>query len=129
MNNYWVVKTELQRDALVAFFKKVEIPICGFVVEWANADAKRTSEQNALLWAHAYPPIAQKLSEVNNQIITKEMAHYVCKDKFLPPVMVPRKDGTFKRYVGSTARLGKKAFGDYLEQVYAFGVELGVYYD
>ena len=129
MINKHLVKTEFHRTNLIKTFENIEIPDCGLMVEWCNADSKRTIDQNNLMWVHAYPPIAVKLSEFNNQIITKEMVHEVCKDKFLPPILVPRKDGTVKRYPGSTTRLGKKAFGDYLEQVYAWGAELGAWFE
>ena len=51
--NRWIVKTDQQRINLISFFRDVELPDCGIIVEWANADSKRTSEQNALLWVSA----------------------------------------------------------------------------
>ena len=128
MGNQWLVKTEKQREHLLKFFTSVEIPDCGFVVEWSQADAKRTTEQNALLWVSAYRPIAQFLSEQSNKVITSEMVHAVAKDRFLDPVVVEM-NGKRKSYPGSTTKLGKKAFSDYLEQVYSWGAGMGVYFD
>ena len=56
------------------------------------------------------------------------MVHAVAKDRFLDPVVVEM-NGKSKSYPGSTTKLGKKAFSDYLEQVYAWGASLGVYFD
>ena len=128
MGNQWLVKNEKQREHLLKFFASAEIPDCGWIVEWANADAKRTSEQNALLWAHAYRPIAMHLSEQSGKVITTEHVHAVAKDRFLEHIVVEL-NGKKKVYPGSTTKLGKKAFSDYLEQVYAWGAEMGVWFD
>ena len=126
--NRWIVKTDQQRINLIAFFRDVELPDCGIIVEWANADSKRTSEQNALLWVSAYRPIAQFMTEQSGKIITSEMVHAVAKDRFLDPVVVEYK-GKSKSYPGSTTKLGKQAFSDYIEQVYAWGATMGCYFE
>lgn len=129
MGNQHLVKTEHHRKNLIRVIEGMELPECGVIFEWGNADSKRNAEQNSLMWVSAYRPIAQYMSEASGKVITSEMIHEVCKDKFLPPIMVPRKDGTTKRYNGSTTRLGKKAFSDYLEQVYAWGASMGVWFE
>ena len=128
MPNQWIIKNDQQRARLITFIEGVELPACGLIVEWANADAKRTSEQNALLWVSAYRPIAAFLSDQSGKLITSEHVHAVCKDRFLDPVVVEF-NGKSKSYPGSTTKLGKKAFGDYLEQVYSFGAGMGVYFE
>ena len=126
--NQWRVTTEDHRKRLLAFFEKVELPKCGLLVEWCDFDAKRTADQNSLLWVSAYRPIASFLSEKSGKVITSEMVHCVCKDRFLPPTLVEF-NGKSKSYPGSTTKLGKKAFSDYLEQVYSWGAEMGVYFE
>ena len=127
--NQHIVKTEFQRKSLLATVEKMELPECGVMFEWFNADDKRTAQQNKLLWCSAYRPIAEYLSNESGKIITTDMVHCVCKDKFLDKILVPRKDGTHKSYSSSTTKLGKKAFSDYLEQVYAWGAEMGVWFE
>jgi len=130
MGNQWILRTEQHRDNLLKFFAKIALPKSGLCVEWYDADTKRTLEQNKLMWVSAYQPIANHLSEQTGKHITTDMVHEICKDKFLPPLLVPRKDGTFKKYSGSTRKLGKQAFSEYLEKVWSWGcTELGVQFD
>jgi len=128
MINGHLVKTEFHRTNLLKTFEKIELPECGLMVEWCNADSKRSIDQNSLLWVSAYRPIAIFLSEKSGKVITSEMVHCVCKDRFLDPVIVEY-DGKSKSYPGSTTKLGKKAFGDYLEQVYSWGAEMGCWFE
>ena len=128
--NQWQVKTEIHRENLIKFLSGVEIPPKGLIVEWYDADSKRTLEQNKLLWVAAYQPIANHLSDYTGQLINTDMVHEICKDKFLEPLLVPRKDGSHKKYSGSTRKLNKKDFGEYLEKVWSWGAtELGVQFD
>jgi len=130
MGNQWIVKTEAHRANLIKFFENVELPESGLCVEWFDADSKRTLEQNKLMWVGAYQPIANYLSEQTGKAITTDMVHELCKDKFLPPILVPRKDGTFKKYNGSTRKLSKAGFSEYIEKVWAWGsTELGVQFE
>lgn len=100
----------------------MKCPKCGYREE------TRTEQQNRLLWAGAYSPIAQHLSEQSGKVITRDHVHCVAKDRFMPRITVEF-EGKSKSYPQSTTRLGKKAFSDYLEQVYAWGAEMGVYFD
>ena len=130
MGNQWQVKTEIHRENLIKFLSGVEIPPKGLIVEWYDADSKRTLEQNKLLWVGAYQPIANYLSDYTGSLITTDMVHEICKDRFLPPLLVPRKDGTFKKYSGSTRKLNKQDFADYLEKIWSWGAsELGVQFE
>ena len=128
MINQWRVKTDKHRENLIRFISNVEIPDCGLLFEWCAFDEKRSAEQNALLWVSAYRPIAMFLSEQSGKVITSEMVHAVAKDRFLEPVVVALGEKS-KPYPGSTTKLGKKKFSDYLEQVYAWGAEMGVYFE
>jgi len=100
----------------------MKCPCCGFRSE------TRTGEQNRLLWAGAYSPIAQHLSEQSQKVITREMVHEVAKDRFMPRITVEW-GGKVKTYPKSTTRLTKAEFSDYLERVYQWGAEMGVYFD
>ena len=127
--NQWIVKTETHRANLLKFFEKVELPENGLCVEWYDADSKRTLEQNKLMWVAAYQPIANYLTEQTGKAITTDMVHEICKDKFLEPLLVPRKDGSFKKYSGSTRKLSKQEFSDYLEKIWSWGAEMRVYFE
>ena len=95
-------------------------PKCGFRGE------NRTEHQNRLLWAGAYSPIAQFLSEQNGLVITRDMVHDTCKSNF-----APRAENrlTGETYPKSTTRFSKKEFSDYLERVFAWGASMGVFFD
>ena len=98
-------------------------------VSWRSARPAATRWRHAHRLAAAYTPIAQYLSEQSGRVITREMVHAVAKDRFLEPLIVEF-DGKVKRYPGSTTRLGKKAFNEYIEKVFAWGAdELGVFFD
>ena len=100
----------------------MKCPKCGYRA------TTRTEEQNRLLWVSAYLPIAQFLTEQSGKVITKDMVHCVAKDRFSPRVIVEF-DGKSKSYPQSTTRFNKQEFSDYLEQVYAWGAELGVMFE
>jgi hypothetical protein len=100
----------------------VKCPKCGYHSQ------TRTEEQNNLLWRSAYTPIAQHLTEESGKIITKEMVHEVAKDRFAPRVVVEA-FGRSKSYPRSTTKFNKQEFSDYLEQVYAWGSEMGVLFE
>jgi len=128
MGNQWIVKTEAHRANLIKFFEKVELPESGLCVEWFDADSKRTLEMNKLMWVGAYQPIALFLSEKTGNHYTKDMIHAVCKERFLEPILVPTKEG-IKKYPGSTRGLSKQEFSDYLEKIWSWGAEMGVYFE
>ena len=126
--NQWLVKTDFHKQNLKRCIDGMTIPECGVYFEWYEADTKRSLQANKLLWVGAYQPIAVYLSDKTGNHYTKDMIHAVCKEKFLEPILVPAKDGV-KKYPGSTRKLGKKAFNDYLEQVWSWGAEMGVYFE
>jgi len=128
MKNQFLIKTEKQRENIVKIFENIKIPDCGVSVSWQDEDSKRTAQQNRLLWVGAYRPIADYMTRHSGNIITSEMVHLVAKDRFLDPVVVEYK-GKSKSYVGSTTQLGKKAWSDYIEQVWAWGADMGVYFE
>ena len=118
---------EDQLGRFLKYWEDVNLPEEGYYVEWEPKADRRTSDQNALLWVGAYRPIAEYLSEQSGKIITSEHVHAVAKDRFLDPVVVEL-NGKSKSYPGSTTKLKKAAFGDYLEQVWAWGSEMGVWF-
>ena len=95
-------------------------PKCGFHSE------SRTEQQNRLLWAGAYTPIAQFMSEQSGKVITRDMVHEVCKSNFSPRVE-NRING--ETYPKSTTRLSKREFSEYMDRVYQFGAEMGVWFN
>lgn len=81
--------------------------------------AKRSPEQNNLLWA-IYNEIAK---ETGND---PAMIHEAMKAKFLPPHMVPLGDSEVP-INGSSAKLDTKEFSEFVTAVQAFAAsELGI---
>lgn len=96
----------------------------------------RKLDQNALMWVGPLRDIAEQ-AYVNGRTYSAEVWHEAMKEQFLPEEPDPEltKDGYQKWdftpsgrriLVGSTTRLTVKGFAQYLEQVYAFGANLGV---
>jgi hypothetical protein len=128
MKSQFLIKTEKQRQNIIKVFEHIEIPECGISVSWQDEDSKRTAQQNRMLWISAYSPIAEWMTYQSGNIITREMVHCICKDRYLDPIVIKYK-GKEKSYVGSTTQLGKKAFGIYLEKVWEFGCAMGVTFE
>lgn len=101
----------------------------------------RKQSQNAMMWAGAISDIANQ-AWIQGRQYSAETLHEHFKREFLPEEDdpdLPRlvKDcfayqkwaylpGGDRVCVGSTTQLSVYGFGQYLEQVYAFGAELGV---
>jgi len=96
----------------------------------------RSLSANALMWAGPLNDIAQK-AWVHGRQYSALIWHEYFKEKFLPEFSDPKftKEG-YKKYeetpdgrrvlVGSTSKLTKLGFSNYMEQIYAYGAELGV---
>lgn len=123
-----ILKTEAAVVAFGNWLNNQPMPESGWYVEAIPAEQKRSADQNNLLWVSAYRPIAQFLSEQSGKVITAEMVHEVAKDRFSPRIVVELY-GKSKSYPKSTTRMGKAEFSDYLEQVYAWGAEMGVAFE
>lgn len=90
-------------------------------IEIAQHQARRSVQQNKLLWA-IYTEVASETGHTSEEI------HEYCKDKFLPKRIVSF-DGVDHEIVGSTALLDKPAFSEYVERVMAwaatdFGIQI-----
>lgn len=127
MKQHAVIINEDQLRQFLIYWKRVKLPDEGYYVEWEPKADRRSSDQNKLLWVGAYRPIAEHLSEQSGKIITSEHVHAVAKDRFLDPVVVEL-NGKSKSYPGSTTKLKKAEFGDYLEKVWSWGAEMGVWF-
>ena len=96
----------------------------------------RSLSANALMWAGPLNDIAQQ-AWVHGKQYSALIWHEYFKEKFLPEVgnIKDTKEG-YKKYeetpdgrrvlVGSTSKLTKAGFSNYMEQIYAYGGELGV---
>jgi len=96
----------------------------------------RSLSANALMWAGPLNDIAQQ-AWVHGRQYSALIWHEYFKEKFLPEIADPKftKEG-YKKYeetpdgrrvlVGSTSKLTKWGFSNYMEQIYAYGGELGV---
>lgn len=96
----------------------------------------RKPDQNALMWAGPLKDIAEQARIVGRRF-TAEVWHEYLKKEFLPEHFDPLlcKEGYVKYamapdeervLIGSTTQLTVKGFAQYMEQVYAFGGNLGV---
>lgn len=98
----------------------------------------RKPDQNALMWAGPLKDIAEQ-AVIDGRRFSATVWHEYLKEQFLPEEFDPLqcKDGYTKWdftpdekrvLVGSTKELTIKGFAFYLEQVLAFGANLGVMY-
>lgn len=101
----------------------------------------RGLSQNALMWASALKDIAQQ-AWFDGRQFSEKVLHEHMKREFLPEATDPELDRlvkdpeTWKKWeylpdgervlVGSTTKLTTYGFGQYMEQVFAFGASLGV---
>lgn len=96
----------------------------------------RSLNANALMWAGPLNDIAQQ-AWVHGRQYSALIWHEYFKEKFLPEFPDPKftKEG-YKKYeetpdgrrvlVGSTSKLTKFGFSNYMEYIYSYGAELGV---
>jgi len=96
----------------------------------------RSLSANALMWAGPLNDIAQQ-AWVHGRQYSALIWHEYFKEKFLPDFPDPKlvKEG-YRKYeetpdgrrvlVGSTSKLTKLGFSNYMEQIYAYGADLGV---
>ena len=116
------VKTETNTDHICEAVKAANV---GQVVE--IKDPTRNLDQNALLW-----PL---LEAVSKQVVWygKKLGPWEWKDIFSAAHkksnVVPGIDGGFVVCGQSTSKMTKKDFSDFIEIIYAFGVEHGVKFD
>lgn len=96
----------------------------------------RTMTQNDLMWVGPLADIAAQ-AYVGGRTYTAEIWHEFFKAEYLPETYDPEytKDGYIKWdytpsgervLIGSTTQLTKRGFAEYLEQVMAYGANLGV---
>ena len=96
----------------------------------------RNADQNALMWSGPLKDIADQ-AYINGRTFSAEVWHEHFKREFLPEEADP--EITKENYckcaytpaservlIGSTTQLTTKGFAQYLEQIYAYGGNLGV---
>jgi len=96
----------------------------------------RSLSANALMWAGPLNDIAQQ-AWVHGRQYSALIWHEYFKEKFLPDFSDPKlvKEG-YRKYeetpdgrrvlIGSTSKLTKHGFNLYIENIYAYGADLGV---
>ena len=125
------VETAMQviKNAPIDLLKPIEV----VVREQVKA---RKIDQNALMWAGALTDIANQ-AWVQNKKFSAEIWHEYFKREYLPEEYSEgiTKGGYIKWdytpdgervLIGSTTQLSTGGFSDYLDQVYAYGANLGV---
>jgi hypothetical protein len=128
---------KLQVDTAISAIQNAPIDI-----EWPleviirEEQKSRSLSANALMWAGPLNDIATQ-AWVNGKQYSALIWHEYFKEKFLPDFPDPKqvKEGYMKyeetpdgRQVltGSTNKLTKYGFSLYIEQIYAYGAELGI---
>jgi len=97
----------------------LSLPKGTYWIEIKKAKSERTLSQNNYLWAVVYPTVAESSGHTPAEI------HDVFKRMFLTPRFIKYKDKEIK-IPGSTARLTKVEFGEYIERVRAHVAEDGI---
>lgn len=128
---------ERQRDTLLALVQHLPIdPIRPLEIVVREEVKARKMDQNALMWVGPLADMAEQ-AWIENRKFSAEVWHEFLKKEFLPEEFDPElcKEGYAKWdfdpagdrvMVGSTTQLTIKGFSQYLEQVFAFGANLGV---
>lgn len=131
------LRAEQQRDTLLALVRNLPLdadkPLQVTIEEHRPA---RKLSQNALMWTGPLKDISGQ-AYVEGKRFTAEVWHELFKREFLPEVFDPElcRDG-YAKYaydpkgnqvlIGSTTQLTVRGFAQYLQQVEAFGANLGV---
>ncbi len=131
------LRSEVQRETLLAAVRNLPLdeakPLQVTIEEFRPA---RKQDQNALMWAGTLKDISGQ-AYVEGKRFTAEVWHEFFKEEFLPEEFDPElcRDGYVKyaydpkgnrRLIGSTTQLTVRGFALYLQQVEAFGANLGV---
>ncbi len=132
-----ILRAEEQRDRLLALVRNLPVdadkPLQVVVDEYRPP---RKQDQNALMWAGPLLDIAQQ-AWLDGQQFSAEAWHELAKREFLPEQFDPLlcREGYQKwtvtpdggrALIGTTTKLTVKGMAQYLEQLYAFGANLGV---
>ena len=124
------IRNKLHMDNLLKFLDAMEIPEDGLQVTVSDVEYTRTLEQNSFMWRAAYQPIAEQIGEATGRLLKKDDIHEFMKDKFAPRVIrVNPVTGETKSYPKSTTKFNRAEMSDYLEQVFAWGAEMGVWFE
>ena len=88
-------------------------------VEIEETKTTRSEQQNKFLWSAIYGTIEQETGQNSEDI------HEFCKSQFLPKRLV---DILGKKIwlKGTTKRLSKNAFGDYVDKIQAYFADFGI---
>ena len=141
MNRVIFIKDEQAKTMALNLLRN--LPFGGLDIIVAPHKEKRTLSQNAYLWAAVMADITQQAWFKGRQY-SQPIWHQYFKQEFMPDMSnsdlailvkdfetyekwMPMPDGTLK-CVASTTQLTKKGMAIYLENIYAFGSELGVHF-
>lgn len=89
------------------------------VVSIEQETGKRSYNQNSYLWGVVYKVIADNTGSSENEL------HEIFKRMFLPPEFISWKETQIK-VPGSTSKLDKIEFGNYIERIRAEVANLGI---
>jgi len=96
------------------------------VLSFREAKRARSLNQNAWYWSGVIPPIVALFRE-NGSMVDADDVHEFLKEhvgKLKQNVVTP--DGEVVKVLGSTAKLSRTEFSDYVERIRAWAAEFGV---
>lgn len=127
MKHKFTVKTMEQLERMLTQVRKMEIPINGWSVTVEEFKNNRSLAQNRMLFGQVYPPITEQIGEYTGSHVTKDQLHDFFKSMFSPRVeicVMGRKLNVPK----STTKFTKQEFSDFIEKIYAWGTDNGVWF-
>lgn len=124
MSKVFVLRAPEHGHALVSYIKTLAGPMAAsgrpLMVTVDEYQAKRSSEQNRLLWA-LLTEIAEQV-EVGGKRFSKDAWHEHFKDQF-----APKQEGPNGLVATSTSQMTKQQFQEYVTRIECYAVqELGV---
>lgn len=136
---FYHIKNDHQRGVVLQAIAQRDFGEHGFFVQIKTGAPKRSELQNAFMWGWVYREIARQLHEAGIVIpledggehpYTVDVLHEIFKEKFLTTGEIRSNRGRTLKLYASTAKLSRKAFSEYIEQIEQFcnqlwGIHIG----
>lgn len=126
---FFHVRNEHQRDVAIKAIQARETGKSGFFVQLKSSAPRRSEIQNAFMWGWVYREIARQLEDGGIVIplddggehpYTADVLHEIFREKFLVTGEIRNARGRTLKLYASTAKMSKKEFNQYIEQVKKF---------
>ena len=128
MQKKYRIKTEAQRDNFTRLLTNTTIPDNGWEIELREFKNARTLAQNRMLFGKVYPPIIDQMAEATGTYIKKDDLHKFFLDRYAPRDIVKVLGQTICAPKSST-KFTRQEFSDFIEKIYAWSSQNGVWHD